>query len=543
VLRVALCVALTGAAIAAAQPRTGAQMAAFRSTVDDSDQPYALYVPRSFDAARKYALLVTLHSEDVSERIALRRALGVMGRTGLLNPEDLRNFPPVSESGFIVAAPLARGSMGYEGIPERDVYDMLADVERRFPIDPDRVYLTGTSMGGTGALRLALTRPDVWAAVAPVCPGPLPGLEELAPNALNLPVRLFHGEQDPISPPEISRTWQRTFLSLGVSAEYIEYPGVRHNVWDLAYRDGAMFNWFSKIRRPTHPERVRLVTRSYRYGAAYWVHIDGLTPGELASVDASWSGSNALGVESRNVDGFTVAPPTVPKGLVKVTIDGTALHARPAASLSFRRVAGRWQIGRFRPTGKRRGAEGPISEAASGRQIYVYGTVGANADELEARKKLAEKAAAWTSPWTRLLLSFPVKADTAIADADLDSADLILFGTAATNSLIARFSPSLPLALNPGAADYGLLFVAPAGKHYVLVSSGLPWWSGAEEANREGAPDAPLQFRLLSSFGDYILFKGSLAHVVAEGRFDRNWKVPADAAVKMTATGTVTVSK
>ena len=51
----------------------------------------------------------------------------------------------------------------------------------------------------------------------------------------------------------------------------------------------------------------------------------------------------------------------------------------------------------------------------------------------------------------------------------------------------------------------------------------------------------PEQFRLLSTFGDYILFKGSLANVVVEGRFDRNWKVPADTAPKMLATGTVTV--
>ena len=41
----------------------------------------------------------------------------------------------------------------------------------------------------------------------------------------------------------------------------------------------------------------------------------------------------------------------------------------------------------------------------------------------------------------------------------------------------ARLAPNLPLALSRDAADYGLLFVAPAGKHYVLVNSGLPWWT------------------------------------------------------------------
>ena len=84
----------------------------------------------------------------------------------------------------MVAAPLARGSMDYRGIAERDVYDTLADVERRFPIDTDRVYLTGISMGGAAALRLALTRPDLWAAIAAVCPAALTGVDDLAPNCV-----------------------------------------------------------------------------------------------------------------------------------------------------------------------------------------------------------------------------------------------------------------------------------------------------------------------------------------------------------------------
>jgi hypothetical protein len=42
-------------------------------------------------------------------------------------------------------------------------------------------------------------------------------------------------------------------------------------------------------------------------------------------------------------------------------------------------------------------------------------------------------------------------------------------------------------------------------------------------------------------FKDYILFKGSLENVVAEGRFDRNWRVPEAEAQKMTATGAVTI--
>jgi hypothetical protein len=73
------------------------------------------------------------------------------------------------------------------------------------------------------------------------------------------------------------------------------------------------------------------------------------------------------------------------------------------------------------------------------------------------------------------------------------------------------------------------------------VNSGLPWWTGADEAGRGGDPMTPEPYRLLTTFGDYMLFKGSLANVVAEGRFDRNWKLPPEAAAKMNAIGTVTI--
>ena len=209
-------------------------------------------------------------------------------------------------------------------------------------------------MGGGGALRLALSRPDVWAAVAPVCPSPIPGIEELAGNALNLPIRLFHGDIDPMVSVDSSRAWHRRFLDLGVPADYIEYPGVRHNAWDQAYRNGAIFDWFAKFRRNRFPRRVRFVTRSYRYGSAYWVRIDGLTPGVPASIDAAWSGNAALKVETQNVDAFTVnleqlpdAPiPVVP---ITVTIDGVSLRVKPAAALSFIKTATRWREGFYTP--------------------------------------------------------------------------------------------------------------------------------------------------------------------------------------------------
>ena len=177
--------------------RPGPQLATFHSTVDDSNQPYAIYVPRSLEPGRRYPLVVSLHSEESNHRLNLRQIFGVPARFGESDTEDMRFFPVVRDPGYIVACPLARGSMGYQGIAEKDVYDMLADVKSRLPVDDDRIYLTGISMGGGGALWLALTRPDIWAAVAPLCPIVMPGTEAYAANALAPPHAHLSGRSGP----------------------------------------------------------------------------------------------------------------------------------------------------------------------------------------------------------------------------------------------------------------------------------------------------------------------------------------------------------
>src|SRR5215468_4569772 len=166
----------------------------YHSSIDGSEQPFALYVPKNLDRTRKYPLVIGLHEEDSNHVMSLRHIFGVIGRFGETGLQALTAFPQMRDVDFIVACPFGRGTMGYQGIAEQDVYDVLAEVKRRYPVDEDRVYLTGSSMGGGAALWLALTRPDLWAAVAPVCAATVPGSEELAANALNVPVRLFHGE-------------------------------------------------------------------------------------------------------------------------------------------------------------------------------------------------------------------------------------------------------------------------------------------------------------------------------------------------------------
>jgi predicted esterase len=526
----------------------GPQVLTFFSDVDDTEQPYGLYIPPNYDAARRYPLVISLHGGGSNHRLNLRRVFGRSNAPGENDVEASRYFPSWDDVEYIVATPLARGSMGYQGLAEKDVYDVLADVKRRFSIDEDRVYLTGLSMGGGGALWLGLSRPDLWAAIAIVCPAVPEGAEELAPNGLNVPFHLFQGDVDPVTLPERTREWVELLRANGARVEYVEYPGVSHNSWENAYADGRIFEWFGRFRRDRYPERVSFTSARYEYDGAYWVRLDAFTPGTPASIEARFTGANRVVVSTRDLDGFSFVldghPQFQAERPLEVIIDGRAVRVRAGEPTAFHRQGGRWVAGRYQAQEgeKRKGSEGPLGAVISDRHVYVYGTAGdPSPEEIQARRAEAEIAANW-HVGGRPLLVFPrVVADTLVRPSDHESAHLVLFGTAETNRLIARLSERLPMQLDPAAAgEYGLVYVLPANGRYVLVSSGLPWWSRAAplpagfgamvdpERRRwrpHAAPGGPLMY-----MPDFVLFRGGADQVVVQGHFDRNWGIrPADA--------------
>jgi len=114
------------------------------------------------------------------------------------------------------------------------------------PVDRDRVYLTGLSMGGYGAWDLAARMPERFAAVIPICSG---GDEATAPKLASLPIWCFHGEADNVVPVERSRTMVEAVKAAGGTVTYTEFAGVGHDSWTPAYRDPATLDWLFKQKR------------------------------------------------------------------------------------------------------------------------------------------------------------------------------------------------------------------------------------------------------------------------------------------------------
>jgi len=114
---------------------------------------------------------------------------------------------------------------------------------------------------------------------------------------------------------------------------------------------------------------------------------------------------------------------------------------------------------------------------------------------------------------------FPrVVSDKEVRQSDYVTSNLILFGTRETNAIIEKFSDKLPIHLKPDAEGYGLVYIFPMNRHYILVSSGLPWWTPPKAAPGQGGLTfMGSRIEVLKNFGDFILFKEGPDNPISQG--------------------------
>ena len=328
---------------------------------------------------------------------------------------------------------------------------------------------------------------------------------------------------------------------------YIEYPGIGHNSWEYAYKNGFIFEWFSQFKRDLYPSEVKFATKWFKYNKAYWVKFDNFIPGSLATIDAKFTGINSLEISTSGLDALTLNlaghPQFNPAQKVSVKIDGKLFSAKSSDAVSFMKVNGAWTNKKFTPglTSKQPGAEGPMYAAVSSNHVYVYGTGGnPSQEELQARKEQAAIAADWNGMAGRIMVFPRVISDKEIRQSDYENSNLILFGTKETNAIIEKYADKLPVHLKADVKDYGLVYIFPLNNHYVLINSGLPWWTPVKKAAGQGGyAFMGAKVEVLKQFQDFILFKETSDNIITRGIFDNNWILPAEAATAMNATGAV----
>ena len=204
----------------------------------------------------------------------------------------------------IVASPSARGEVPYREIGLLNVLEVMEEVKRRYPVNEDRIYLTGHSMGGYGTWFIGTRFPHYFAAIAPLSSsgdfserinivkkwkgweGVAELLEHYNParyieNLFSTPVFISHGSSDRIVPVESSRKMASKLSKLGFEYVYEEVPGADH-VWGK-YEPGKRYGlpaldresiekfFLNHVRQV--PRRVVFKTDNLRFNKAWWVEI------------------------------------------------------------------------------------------------------------------------------------------------------------------------------------------------------------------------------------------------------------------------------
>jgi predicted peptidase len=225
---------------------------------------YQVYIPTNYTQGKLYPVVLFLHG------------VGEWGEDGLLQTQV--GLGPVIRQAherfpFIVVFPQARHYQLWMGEMATLALKTLDQTVEEFNGDPQRLYVTGISMGGYGTWYVAAIAPDKFAAIVPICgfvdirrldipaefksfilendpfaksPDPYVAI---ASQISKVPTWIFHGGSDPVVSPDESRKMFQALKALGANVKYTEYEGVGHDSWDRAYAEPDLVPWLLSHRR------------------------------------------------------------------------------------------------------------------------------------------------------------------------------------------------------------------------------------------------------------------------------------------------------
>ena len=217
---------------------------------------YVTYVPREYDAAKSWPLIVFLHGA------------GERGDDGLIQSEvgigeairrNAERFPA------IVVFPQCPADRFWDAILDH-LDAVIADTRATYNIDPKRITLTGLSMGGYGAWVWGATKTDLFAAIMPICGGGKPEdmgrlakdadfsvfgtLPERVEKLVTVPIWAFHGLDDDVVPPLRTKMMVDLVKREGGDVKHTEFRDTGHNSWDKAYGSANVIRWLLKQEKP-----------------------------------------------------------------------------------------------------------------------------------------------------------------------------------------------------------------------------------------------------------------------------------------------------
>ena len=541
-------------------PNSSLIVGGFRSKIDGSIQPYGLVVPKSykFDDSQPMRLDVWLHGrgEQVCEVQFLHQRSTQVGE---ISPADT-----------IVLHPFGRYCNAFKFAGEVDVLEAIEHVKTLFPIDDDRINIRGFSMGGAGCWQMAVHYPGMWMAATPGA-----GFcettqflktfqqEEFVPTAFQkpllhwydcpdwgnnlryLPTIAYSGELD--KQKQAADLMEQTLRERGIEIPHLIGPQTAHSIHpDAKVEMERRLSELSRLGRPKAPREIDFTTYTLHYHQSGWVSIDRLeTHWVEARVQAKINASDSISVSTQNILGITLGPiaDASLRKIKSITIDGQVLAMEPPADLSraklaLQKVESRWAlIGTAQePTrlSKRPGLQGPIDDAFLSPFVFVspYGSNEPSVVDKWASSECTHAQLEWHRHFRGDAL---VKNADEITAEDKQSKNLILFGTAASNPLIAEVMKSLPLEWTGDgvgraghqhpATSCAIVAIYPspfAADRYVVINSGFTFREYAYLNNARQIPMLPDWAIVDITGGATTQLPGS---ILEAGFFDEEWKL------------------
>ena len=219
--------------------------------------PYRMLKPTVLKEGVKYPLVLFLHGHG--ERGDNNEKQLAHGSLLFSNPSNEDQFPafvvfpqcdsgkewtvPYDERSFMPGAPIPEES--YE---EKLVIGLLDDLIKNYPIDSNRVYIMGISMGGIGTYDLVVRYPEKFAAAVPICGAIDPTRLSVAKD---VPFYIFQGADDRVVPILAGREAYKALRAAGADVKYQEYYGADHSeTWIDAFNNPNLLPWmFSQSKK------------------------------------------------------------------------------------------------------------------------------------------------------------------------------------------------------------------------------------------------------------------------------------------------------
>jgi poly(3-hydroxybutyrate) depolymerase len=261
--------------------------------------PYRLFIPSNYDATLSYPLVMFLHGSG---------SIGTDNLSQLVDQPEPLVFVSyghqVTAPAFFVAPQLNPAYGNWSEI-EPQLIALLAALSQEFPVDTNRLYITGLSLGGIGTWGLLADYPRLFAAAVPMSGSGNPGAASIFKD---VPVWDFHSLTDDTVSVSGSEDMIQALRAVGGTPIYTEYATGGHAIWLQAYSTPGLVEWTmaqSRLAPGTADPRITITAPTTN--AFYATHASSLSLAGTASAGGAGILSvhlaNLIGVGSTSVKG------------------------------------------------------------------------------------------------------------------------------------------------------------------------------------------------------------------------------------------------